>query len=66
MPKASKKKQGKEADFKVSTLLDRRLISFPSRKPSYSRSRQKIKTKLGKGKKVPSNATDTSFKARCR
>lgn len=27
--------------------------------------RQKVKTKLGKGKKVPSNATDTSFKARC-
>ena len=26
---------------------------------------QKAKLKLGKGKKAPSNATDTSFKARC-
>ncbi|WVQ80727.1 hypothetical protein IAT38_002832 [Cryptococcus sp. DSM 104549] len=40
MPKATKKKKEKQADF------------------------SKAKLKLGKGKKVASNATDTSFKAR--
>jgi pre-rRNA-processing protein IPI1 len=41
MPKATKKKKEKAADF------------------------SKAKLKLGKGKKVPSNVIDTSFKARC-
>jgi hypothetical protein len=41
MPKASKKRKEKAADF------------------------AKAKLKLGKGKQLPSNAIDTSFKARC-
>jgi pre-rRNA-processing protein IPI1 len=41
MPKASKKRKDKAADF------------------------AKAKLKLGKGKQLPSNAIDTSFKAKC-
>jgi hypothetical protein len=41
MPKASKKRKDKAADF------------------------AKAKLKLGKGKQLPNNAIDTSFKARC-
>ena len=56
MPKATKKKKEKHADFTVSGP-DRALASQLTPE-------QKAKLKLGKGKKQPSNATDTSFKAR--
>jgi len=55
MPKATRKKVEKAADFKVGNSI----LSGPSSHP------QKAKLKLGKGKKAASNATDTSFKARC-
>jgi pre-rRNA-processing protein IPI1 len=61
MPKATKKKKDKDADFTVRWLFLGGSISVPC----WRTSPQKAKLKLGKGKKAPSNATDTSFKARC-
>jgi hypothetical protein len=57
MPKANKKKKEKHADFSVSYS-----VVCPCRADGVY---QKAKLKLGKGKKQASNATDTSFKARC-
>ena len=60
MPKATKKKKEKTADFSVqqifyNTLIRLTTLVYP----------QKAKLKLGKGKKLPANQIDTSFKARC-
>ena len=60
MPKATKKKKEKTADFSVqqifyNTLIRMTTLVYP----------QKAKLKLGKGKKLPANQIDTSFKARC-
>ena len=56
MPKVTKRKREKNSDFSV---------SLNPHSCAREADRQKAKLKLGKGKKVPSNATDTSFKARC-
>lgn len=56
MPKAVKKKKEKHADFTVSHGIPGSFSVNAS---------QKAKLKLGKGKKVPTNSTNTSFKARC-
>jgi len=61
MPKSTKKKKEKVADFSVMIFFRHfvRSTAYPLVLE------QKAKFKLGKGKKQPTNAVDTSFKARC-
>lgn len=59
MPKATRKKKEKQADFVVRNFMS----SVPT---NIDLKEQKAKLKLGKGKKQASNTTDTSFKARCK
>jgi len=61
MPKSAKKKKEKVADFSVTNLCYR----FVHRATYPLLLGQKAKLKLGKGKKQPTNAVDTTFKARC-
>jgi len=59
MPKSSKKRKDKAADFSVlHVYFSKPAIFFYHFLP------QKAKLKLGKGKQVANNAVDTSFKAR--
>lgn len=60
MPKSTKKKKDKAADFSVKLHFFLVLVLVTSQCPL-----QKAKLKLGKGKKLANNAIDTSYKARC-
>lgn len=63
MPKSAKKKKDKAADFSVS---DRSHSNYSAQLTGgHNNDAQKAKLKLGKGKQQPTNAIDTSFKARC-
>lgn len=70
MPKATKKQKEKVADFSVSTTRrpSEVITALPCRQTDTSRLdlEQKAKLKLGKGKQIANNATDTSYKARCK
>jgi len=60
MPKATKKKKERATDFSVRIILGLRVTCL-----AQCEIFQKAKLKLGKGKKLPVNQVDTSFKARC-